>query len=549
VVSYHLLLPIIDTNLFVTLHVVWIAEKSSSTGGNDDMSALLLSLCELLHHPSTARLNCICPANPCPLFALRVFWATNVLSQLFDPLLADHNHTVRTWALKTLWRLFQLFHNLPACSRYNTLELRTKRGISRMDAFIQIACPPNEMDNELINTLLQLLTGNLLLIIIPINLIIDVINMIPFACAWYAIGTVSQPNHAAPDVDLFRSFIKNPILLPSVFATLRRTKIDFRATVLKSLYEVLVGKTSTAELVLLQEQWQGWLYHLLTDVQFASVTQREQLRNAGSHTPTQSMTTTSSSLLALFPPTRGAPSTPSHTPNGSLSGLTIVPSSPQITATNVGSVPMSPIVTRPSSSSIASNGRPALNLISPRNGSNGDDHESPTNGSVLSPTSRVTSATSSTTPLVVDVSDVVHPGHTSTGRGSRGADGSGGNAHEMTSTTTSTPVAQVNVPLTPSSRSVDTKRNVASSSSNTLRPKTLSDFGQEGMEKFGFGFLKQVHQYALYNWEGKRVYHLFAQTLYQLRRFTNGWNRQSVCKCIHDIYHMYVSHCHLQCVI
>ena len=36
-----------------------------------------------------------------------------------------------------------------------------------------------------------------------------------------------------------------------------------------------------------------------------------------------------------------------------------------------------------------------------------------------------------------------------------------------------------------------------------------------------------VHHYAVYNWEGVRVYHLFSQTLYLLRRFTGGWTYQS----------------------
>ena len=84
------------------------------------------------------------------------------------------------------------------------------------------------MDVELINTLFQLLTG------------LTFHSLVFFdVCLCASVATQTMPSQPNVTVDLFKCYVKNPILLPSIFYSLRGTPCTFRAQVLKSLYEVL----------------------------------------------------------------------------------------------------------------------------------------------------------------------------------------------------------------------------------------------------------------------------------------------------------------------
>jgi hypothetical protein len=166
---------------------------------------------ELLCAEPTQNLRCTCPRTPCPVFTIRCFWGTPALYRAISPLLTDSNFAVRSATLKTLWRLFHLFHTMPVCLRYDALDVYARGGVSKFDEYARLSCPPQELNPQLFNTLLELLTGDLTL---PPLMVL-------------------ARNNPEPDreIDLFTSDVLNPILLPSIFLFLRSTPLEFRAKV------------------------------------------------------------------------------------------------------------------------------------------------------------------------------------------------------------------------------------------------------------------------------------------------------------------------------
>lgn len=264
-----------------------------------DPALVLKFLCLTLYNSSTASLRCTCPLHPCPVFSLRVFYGTELLSNAITPLLMADVLSTRCDAIKTLWRLFQLFHNLPVCQRYSTLEIPTKRNLGPIGHYIGVACTIG-IETGLINALLELATGKFTIgqeNVAERGSLEQEQKLALLSRAHQLDSPRGKLNgNASPKgvtmqgefVDLFAHEIINPIILPSIFQCLYALPLTARAEVAKNVYGGLAGKPHTAECMLLSDRWQVWILQLVSDIQLSHLNKEEGdeslLRKQG-HTP------------------------------------------------------------------------------------------------------------------------------------------------------------------------------------------------------------------------------------------------------------------------
>jgi hypothetical protein len=288
---------------------------------NSDMGPLLSFFCITLHHRNTALLHCSCPTAPCPLFALRTLWGTNLLYNILRPSISNsENIFLRALCLRIVWRLFQLFHNLPACQLYQTLQGRENGSVFASNAAkstptvnsaINASAAPDskESSDSLSNgggVAISSSSSKSVMILQADNAALSELqsrhdNERLYEYIYLAatsnhksreiseliLDTLFQlltdkipPQQFNPDsslnfpifpianmsIDLFSSPIRNPILLPAVYTILRGTQFALRSSTLKNLYSGLVGKSYSAELLLHQQNWQQHCFGLLVDL-------------------------------------------------------------------------------------------------------------------------------------------------------------------------------------------------------------------------------------------------------------------------------------------
>lgn len=206
--------------------------SNAVSGGALATAAMLAMMLEYLngvcerHHQNNARVKepgaaalppppsllCLCPNHFCPIFVMRLFSGTEVLSRVLGECFRA-NDARQILALRVAWRLFHIAQVcVNRCSRFRCLALKDE---PRMAFWQQVQAELYKSPAR--ETAFQCIVA----------IIVDRTE-----------GDVDE------EVDLFRSDIQNPLLIPLAFELLRGTSLDFQLKGVTAFFSGLLGQNS-----------------------------------------------------------------------------------------------------------------------------------------------------------------------------------------------------------------------------------------------------------------------------------------------------------------
>lgn len=221
-----------------------IREHTLFSETQPDANALLEFLSEVLFSSEIANLKCICPGVPCPVFGLRVFYCSHLLPTAFYGLLQDSESSSNDSVIKIVWRLFSLFHNLPTCPRYHSLQSGSTSEITRAVFYDLIAhsCTVHGVDKQLMNTLLAI-----------------------------AADRQNPQLDSNGYVDFMKLEMLNPVILPILFQCLASISVVERAKIMRNIFSSLATKPRVCNGVLQFPDFDLFLFQLVSDIRQSSV--------------------------------------------------------------------------------------------------------------------------------------------------------------------------------------------------------------------------------------------------------------------------------------
>lgn len=157
-------------------------------------------------------LMCLCPNHFCPIFVMRLFSGTEVLSRVLTECFRAGDAR-QSLALRVAWRLFHISQVcVNRCSRFRCLTLKDEPRMAFWQRVQGEICkgPSREVAFQCV-----------------LGLIVDRTE-----------GDVDD------EVDLFRNDIVNPLLIPMAFSLLRGTPLDFQLKGVTSFFSGLLGQSS-----------------------------------------------------------------------------------------------------------------------------------------------------------------------------------------------------------------------------------------------------------------------------------------------------------------